>query len=189
MWIMLEGEGEDAVAEQTKQLFSRLQGSDHFFRLSLSVKLLPPSGHLDKCGCGWSDVVLLYLYLSDMADYSHINAIYLQHFPTRPPARYSFPLPPLPPTAPPPPLRVCIQSLLSVGVRVKVELLVCQGSVEDRRPMHVQSVSHWAPANIGPYSQAYTVSLFSYGHTARPTQYKSGQLWPHSQAYTVSLVS
>ena len=28
-----------------------------------------------------------------------------------------------------------------------------------RSSMHVQSHSEWAPANIGPYSQAYTVSL------------------------------
>ncbi len=28
----------------------------------------------------------------------------------------------------------------------------------DRKTMHVQSVSHWAPANIGPYSQAVEVS-------------------------------
>ncbi len=27
-----------------------------------------------------------------------------------------------------------------------------------RSTMHVQSVSHWAPANIGPYSQAVEVS-------------------------------
>ena len=26
--------------------------------------------------------------------------------------------------------------------------------------MHVQSISHWAPANIGPYSQATLVSTF-----------------------------
>lgn len=30
--------------------------------------------------------------------------------------------------------------------------------ISGRSSMHVQSVSEWAPANIGPYSQAYTVS-------------------------------
>ena len=25
--------------------------------------------------------------------------------------------------------------------------------------LHVQSISHWAPANIGPYSQAFKVSV------------------------------
>ena len=44
---------------------------------------------------------------------------------------------------------------------MRVEMLVCRcDGVEGggRRSMHVQSHSEWAPANIGPYSQAYTVS-------------------------------
>ena len=53
-------------------------------------------------------------------------------------------------------LRVCVQVSLPEGVLVRVEgVAVCGG---ERSSMHVQSVSHWAPANIGPYSQAYTVS-------------------------------
>jgi len=31
----------------------------------------------------------------------------------------------------------------------------------ERRVMHVQGISHWAPANIGPYSQAIMVSQIS----------------------------
>ena len=30
-----------------------------------------------------------------------------------------------------------------------------------RHAMHVQSISHWAPANIGPYSQAVQVGIHS----------------------------
>ena len=53
-------------------------------------------------------------------------------------------------------LRVCVQVSLPEGVLVRVEgVAVCGG---ERSSMHVQSVSHWAPANIGPYSQAYSVS-------------------------------
>ena len=29
----------------------------------------------------------------------------------------------------------------------------------ERKTLHVQSISHWAPANIGPYSQAVKVSV------------------------------
>ena len=66
---------------------------------------------------------------------------------------------------------------LPEGVLVRVEGVgVCGG---ERSSMHVQSVSHWAPANIGPYSQAYTVSLYSQAYTVSP----------YSQAYTVSLYS
>lgn len=62
------------------------------------------------------------------------------------------------------------------NVLVRVEMLVCssrdscEGEEADeadidvatgggRRSMHVQSHSEWAPANIGPYSQAYSVSI------------------------------
>ena len=62
------------------------------------------------------------------------------------------------------------------GVLVRVEAVVwrCEGGeggegVEEeegrrrwtgkRSSLHVQSHSEWAPANIGPYSQAYTVRM------------------------------
>ena len=57
------------------------------------------------------------------------------------------------------PYRVCVGMPLPDGVRVKMEVLVCSRS-EERSHMHVQSMSQWAPANIGPYSQSYTVSFF-----------------------------
>ena len=51
-----------------------------------------------------------------------------------------------------------------VLVRVEAVVWRCEGGGEEegegreqRRSLHVQSHSEWAPANIGPYSQAYTV--------------------------------
>ena len=48
---------------------------------------------------------------------------------------------------------------------MRMEVLLCkrlgeeEGDVEGELvTMHVQSLSHWAPANIGPYSQAVRVS-------------------------------
>jgi hypothetical protein len=32
-------------------------------------------------------------------------------------------------------------------------------SIDRKRSMHVQSISHWAPANIGPYSQCVQVCV------------------------------
>ena len=52
-----------------------------------------------------------------------------------------------------PPVRVCVApERLGEGRRL---VLVCRGQTDcrDKRVLHVQSVSHWAPANIGPYSQ------------------------------------
>ena len=57
--------------------------------------------------------------------------------------------------------RVCVELSLSEGVLVRVEVMVCgceAGEAGGRTSMHVQSISHWAPANIGPYSQAVTVN-------------------------------
>ena len=50
-----------------------------------------------------------------------------------------------------------------------MEALLCQRKREgeegegegDLITMHVQSLSHWAPANIGPYSQAVRVRVSS----------------------------
>ena len=42
------------------------------------------------------------------------------------------------------------------GVNVRMEVMVWRCET-GRSSMHVQSYSEWAPANIGPYSQAYTV--------------------------------
>lgn len=53
-----------------------------------------------------------------------------------------------------------MQLTLPIGVFLRMEvLLLCkEGEREGLVTMHVQSLSHWAPANIGPYSQAVKVS-------------------------------
>ena len=55
--------------------------------------------------------------------------------------------------------RVCVEMVMGEGVLVRVEAVVWRGEDALRSSLHVQSVSHWAPANIGPYSQAYSVSF------------------------------
>ena len=56
---------------------------------------------------------------------------------------------------------MCVAASLPEGVLVRVEAIVwrCESGEggEKRSSLHVQSHSEWAPANIGPYSQAYTV--------------------------------
>lgn len=64
-----------------------------------------------------------------------------------------------------PPTRACVQVPLPTNCPVIMEALswkqphsMAVGDlVIDRHTMHVQSISHWAPANIGPYSQAVRV--------------------------------
>ena len=70
MWLSWDGDGElDTVSDQTRQLFSQLEVQ------------------LATHGFTWSHVALVYLYLSRMADYPSINAIYARYFPSQPPAR------------------------------------------------------------------------------------------------------
>ena len=40
-----------------------------------------------QMNCDWKDVVLVYLYLRDMASYKEINEVYSMYFLVDPPAR------------------------------------------------------------------------------------------------------
>ena len=60
---------------------------------------------------------------------------------------------------------MCVGVGLPEGVYLHVVMMVVSptnseggGEPLPRKAMHVQSHSEWAPANIGPYSQAYSVS-------------------------------
>ena len=60
--------------------------------------------------------------------------------------------------------RVCIEVPMQESRIFCLECLAVDGKYEKEYPdvpeirnLHVQSVSHWAPANIGPYSQARKV--------------------------------
>ena len=58
--------------------------------------------------------------------------------------------------------RVCVQVLLPAEEHFRVDARLVNiptttSSVARREALHVQSTSYWAPANIGPYSQAVKV--------------------------------
>lgn len=69
-----------------------------------------------------------------------------------------------------PPSRATVAVPLPEEVGVRVEVIGFddrlgragegskEGKIGGRSSLHVQSLSYWAPANIGPYSQAITVS-------------------------------
>lgn len=89
-----------------------------------------------------SDVVFTTLLLRSMADFAAVNAIYGRLL-----------------TMPNPPARVTVGAgnTLPEGVDVILSAVVHMGSRGGRKGLHVQSRSYWAPANIGPYSQAIAV--------------------------------
>lgn len=64
--------------------------------------------------------------------------------------------------------RACIQLNLPEDIAIQVDCLVYAAQSTDasvREAMHVQSISHWAPANIGPYSQATKVTRVYYSRS------------------------
>ena len=87
------------------------------------------------------------LFISSMNLFQSLNAIYSTFFGVSPPSRATVAVP------------------LPVGQRIKLEIVGFNSTPIDeggecggRQSLHVQSLSYWAPANIGPYSQAIIVS-------------------------------
>ncbi|XP_016420216.1 diphthine--ammonia ligase-like [Sinocyclocheilus rhinocerous] len=127
------------VQSQTRHVFTLLQ------------RQLQENGLLMK------HVLLVHLYVSEMENFSLINSVYCTYFTHNPPAR------------------VCVQVWLPVSQQLRMDVLLHDGTVvyeEDAFPqrgtLHVQSLSDWAPANIGPYSQAVQVraAVFCAGQIA-----------------------
>jgi len=97
-------------------------------------------------------LVAVSLYVRDMRHYTAINSEYVKLF------RGSNP-----------PVRICVEVPLPASTPVLLEVLGYRTPTQQvdeqssqrykRHTMHVQGVSHGAPANIGPYSQAVRVSV------------------------------
>ena len=84
-----------------------------------------------------TDIACLTLILPDISAFSSINASYACHLPAQMP-----------------PSRACLQ-LPSSSLLLDL-VLVSPASSLTRSSLHVQSISRWAPACIGPYSQCVT---------------------------------
>ncbi|XP_071665464.1 diphthine--ammonia ligase isoform X13 [Patagioenas fasciata] len=102
--------------------------------------------NMDSEGLKLKDIILVHLYVKSMKDFDVINSVYVTEFDLCPPAR------------------VCVETLLPDGVLFYIDCLAhkCDVAMDDvlrdeKLVMHVQSISHWAPASIGPYSQSVKV--------------------------------
>ena len=92
-----------------------------------------------------SQITNTIIALRRMVDFPKVNAEYGKLFPK-----------------PNPPSRVTIScgDLLPDGCNIAVYLTIPSSQVKvDRNGLHVQSRSYWAPANIGPYSQAIDIPI------------------------------
>ncbi|XP_041827995.1 diphthine--ammonia ligase isoform X2 [Melanotaenia boesemani] len=112
---------------------------------------------LDSRAWKMKNIILVHLYVRNMEDFALLNVVYKKHFDINPPAR------------------VCVQAPLPSGQLLQMDCLLHdwskppeEGCFHQKEALHVQSLSHWAPANIGPYSQALRVDelLFCAGQIA-----------------------
>ncbi|KAL9127334.1 MAG: hypothetical protein Q9217_003773 [Psora testacea] len=88
-----------------------------------------------------SDIVFATILLRSIStQFASVNRIYGQLF-----------------DKPNPPARVTVCTSMPPGVNVILSVVVDLAGREAREGLHVQSRSYWAPANIGPYSQAISV--------------------------------
>ncbi|KAJ6104621.1 hypothetical protein N7523_010941 [Penicillium sp. IBT 18751x] len=92
------------------------------------------------------DIVFATVLLRSMDDFALMNNVYVSLF-----------------KKPNPPARVTIAcgDTLPSNVKVMVSFVVDMGARHSRQGLHVQSRSYWAPANIGPYSQAMSIPVQS----------------------------
>lgn len=98
-------------------------------------------GALSQYSLTLSDLTFVNVIVSDMALFTEVNDTYKEFFGTSPPAR------------------ACVAARLPGGIRLRLDCLAyITQSAPERQALHVQSLSYWAPANIGPYSQAILVS-------------------------------
>lgn len=91
-------------------------------------------------GSNPTKVVSVSLYVRDMTEYSRLNAIYAKYFDSNPP------------------VRACVQVPTVSFAQLESIAIDCE---QPKQNMHVQSISHWAPANIGPYSQCVQVGYIN----------------------------
>ncbi|KAM9356212.1 diphthine--ammonia ligase [Pholidichthys leucotaenia] len=123
-----------------------LQSQDPRVQGQTSAAFAQLQSELDSRGWNLKNIILVHLYVRNIEDFVALNAVYSKYFDINPPAR------------------VCVQAPLPVGQLLQMDCLLHdwteppeEGCFHQKEALHVQTLSHWAPANIGPYSQALRV--------------------------------
>jgi diphthine-ammonia ligase len=99
--------------------------------------------YLDTQDADAANILNTVILLRRMTDFPVVNTEYSKLFPrANPPSRVT----------------ISCGDALPKGIDITLALTMPRTPVE-RRGLHVQSRSYWAPANIGPYSQGITTSL------------------------------
>ncbi|KAG6821596.1 hypothetical protein H0H93_000105 [Arthromyces matolae] len=113
---------------------------------------------LSEFGLDVSNCVNINIFLSDITFFTQVNAVYSTFFGSSPPAR------------------ACVAVDLPNHIRICLDCIAfVEEAPNDRQALHVQSLSYWAPANIGPYSQAITVRTEIFSQKNFPHNAYTGQ--------------
>ncbi|KAG0300495.1 hypothetical protein BGZ98_009133 [Dissophora globulifera] len=94
---------------------------------------------LERIGLTWAEVVFMQVFVSDMGTFGVVNGAYKAFFGINPPPR------------------ACVGANLPNSIRIQVNCMAIRKTAVNptpRKTLHIQGISYWAPANIGPYSQA-----------------------------------
>ncbi|KAI9053374.1 hypothetical protein LZ554_002333 [Drepanopeziza brunnea f. sp. 'monogermtubi'] len=153
-------------------------GSDESISVQASRAIEEIAQRLQLASLQPTSIVATVIILRSMQDFASVNKIYGSLF-----------------TKPNPPSRVTISSgsLLPDDTSLIIHLTLHDPPAPSNHPhkaLHVQSRSYWAPANIGPYSQAISVPVLPSLASSSPpssqtsTVFIAGQipLIPHTMA-------
>lgn len=128
-----------SVEEEVRNCFEIIKSKTPYFLHNGSSDIVYV-GHLAESSLSLSHIANINLLISSMELFPVVNTIYGSFFGASPPAR------------------ACIAADLPPDIHLRLECIAYDESqLHDRHPLHVQSLSYWAPANIGPYSQAIKV--------------------------------
>lgn len=108
-----------------------------------------------------SRVVATTIILRHMSDFAAVNVIYGKRFNhVNPPARVT----------------ICCGDSLPQSIHISISFTLTQADSASVNGLHVQSISYWAPANIGPYSQAIKLPTIPSGESREKIVYLAGQI-------------
>ncbi|KAI6130411.1 hypothetical protein EDD16DRAFT_1085596 [Pisolithus croceorrhizus] len=130
-----------SIPEQLTQCFYNLKD------ILAQHSTFPPSEVLAK-----SAMITLFLPTLDSSTFAAANAAYSTFFGTSPPARACIAAGE----------NVTLECVAWAPERSPVNSIAHFRESQTRKSLHVQSLSYWAPANIGPYSQAISISPWTF---------------------------
>ncbi|KAK1082944.1 hypothetical protein LTR33_003571 [Friedmanniomyces endolithicus] len=132
---------------------SRSGGTSYFYRTGhgqtavAQMRAIMDSlaAELSRASIGMVNIIYTSIILRDMADFGEVNKVYGDYFrEPNPPARAT----------------LACRDVLPDHCAVMVGVTCLPANLlYARKGLHVQSRSYWAPANIGPYSQAMSIPM------------------------------